>query len=90
MKLRLAAVCLLMSTLAWAGSPPKAPKPRKGDSTMNKLDEIPKMELGGQECMTKCQQPIIRCIERCDGDADCSQRCSKDLERCAKDCGLKD
>jgi hypothetical protein len=90
MKLRLAAMCLLVSTLAWAEEPPKLPKPPKNGGAVNKLDEIPKMDMSGQVCMSKCQKPVLRCIERCDGDAECAQGCSKDLHRCAKDCGLKD
>ncbi|HYH99810.1 hypothetical protein [Hyalangium sp.] len=92
MKSTLALLVLFLSCLAWADAPGPVAAGKKTQlpKTEDKIKDLPKVDLGPQQCMAKCQKPAVRCMERCGTEESCAEGCGKDLEQCARSCGLKE
>ncbi len=95
MKLPCALLLLSLSALAWAG--PIADEPDKGQQVQveygsaddEELSSDKKLDMKAFECVRQCQEPSLRCMQRCNEQPGCVGRCTEGLDRCIAECGIR-
>ncbi|WIG94429.1 hypothetical protein [Myxococcus sp. SDU36] len=76
-----------LTVLLLAGSVEAAPPIQDEDG--NDI-ELPKHDAKQTQCISKCQEPVAKCIGECEGnDRNCQLRCAQAMERCARKCGVR-
>jgi hypothetical protein len=75
----------LLSALAFGGATLPALAKERAPRDDGKAGKV-EYDAAEQKCVTKCQEPMVKCVKRCGQQSACLADCSKDMGKCMSGC----